>query len=168
MKQALLSLLQQKPTGLIWDLRHNEGGDMQAAQDILSYFIQDGLLFTAKLTNNRTIIFRAKGGPIAANIPLVVLIDKTTYSAAETSAAAIAETGRGKTIGSTTYGKGIIQATMPLPGNAMLQLTVAKWLSPKGEWYHGRGVPPQIEASDDLATDTDEILQKGVEVLQAK
>jgi C-terminal processing protease CtpA/Prc len=50
----------------------------------------------------------------------------------------------------------------------MLQMTVAKWLSPKGEWYQERGVPPQIEASDDPATDTDEILQKGVEVLRGK
>ena len=47
--------------GLIWDLRNNEGGDMQAAQDILSYFIKDGLLFTAELTHDRTVQFRAKG-----------------------------------------------------------------------------------------------------------
>ena len=168
MKQGLESLLQQKPVGLIWDLRNNEGGDMQAAQDILSYFIKDGLLFTAKLTNNRTIEFRAKGGAIAGDIPLVVLIDKTTYSAAETSAAAIAETGRGKTVGSTTYGKGVIQATMPLLDDTMLQMTIARWLSPKGTWTQGQGVSPQIEASNDPSTNTDEILQKAVEVLQAK
>ena len=167
MKQALESLLQQKPVGLIWDLRNNEGGDMQAAQDILSYFIKDGVLFTAQLTNNRTVEFRAKGGAIAGDIPLVVLIDKTTYSAAETSAAAIAETGRGKTVGSTTYGKGVIQATMPLLNNTMLQMTIARWLSPKGIWSQGQGVAPQIEASNDPATNTDEILQKAVKVLQA-
>lgn len=168
MKLALENLVPQKPIGLIWDLRNNEGGDMQAAQDILSFFIKDGLLFTAQLTNDRTVEFRAKGGAIAADIPLVVLIDKTTYSAAETSAAAIAETGRGKTIGQTTYGKGVIQATMPLPGSAMLQMTVAKWLSPGGVWYHGRGVPPQIIASDDPETVDDEILQKAIGVIQAK
>jgi carboxyl-terminal processing protease len=47
MKDAIQALMAQNPTGLIWDLRNNEGGDMQAAQDILSYFIKDGLLFTA-------------------------------------------------------------------------------------------------------------------------
>jgi carboxyl-terminal processing protease len=165
MKQALEGLLTQQPAGLIWDLRNNEGGDMQAAQQILSYFIKDGLLFSAKLTQDRTVEFRAKGNAMAANIPLVVLIDHTTYSAAETSAAAVAETGRGKTIGSRTYGKGVIQATVPLTEDTMLQLTVAKWLSPRGEWYQGRGVEPQIAASDDLATPADELLQKGIDLL---
>ncbi len=165
MKQALEDILQQKPAGLIWDLRNNEGGDMQAAQEILSYFIKDGLLFTANLTDDRSVEFKAKGGAIAADIPLVVLIDKTTYSAAETSAVVIAETGRGKTIGSTSHGKGVIQATIPLPGSAMLQMTVAKWLSPRGEWLQGKGVSPQIAAVDDPATANDEILQKALDLI---
>ncbi len=168
MKLALEELLQQKPAALIWDLRNNEGGDMQAAQDILSYFVEDGLLFSAQLTQNRTVAFRAKGNALAAEIPLVVLMDKTTYSAAETSAAAIAETGRGKTIGSTSYGKGVIQATLPLQANTMLQMTVARWLSPTGKWYHQVGVPPQIEASDDLATEADELLQQAIAIIQTK
>ena len=167
MKQALEAILVQKPAGLIWDLRNNEGGDMHAAQDILSYFIKDGLLFSAVMTHDRTVEFKAEGGAIAADIPLVVLIDKTTYSAAETCAAAIAETSRGKTIGQETYGKGVIQATMPLLDDIMLQMTVAEWLSPKGEWYHGHGVPPQI-AIGDASTDTDGILQKAIEVLQTR
>ncbi len=100
-----------------------------------------------------------------ADIPLVVLMDKTTYSAAETCAAVIAESGRGKTIGSSSFGKGVIQATIPLVDDTLLQMTIAKWLSPNGEWYHGRGVPPQIEVSDDPATETDEPLQRAVEIL---
>jgi carboxyl-terminal processing protease len=168
MKQALETILPQKPVGLIWDLRNNEGGDMQAAQEILSYFIKDGLLFSAELTYDRTVEFKAKGSAIAADIPLVVLIDKTTYSAAETCAAAVAETGRGKTIGAQSYGKGVIQATIPLVNETMLQMTIARWLSPRGEWYHERGVTPQIKVSDDPATGVDEVLQKAVEVLQAK
>lgn len=166
MRQALDEILQRKPAGLIWDLRHNEGGDMQAAQKILSYFIDDGLLFSAQLTHERSVAFRASGGALAANLPLVVLMDKTSYSAAETSAAAIAETGRGKTVGETSYGKGVIQATMPLPENSMLQMTVARWVSAQGQWYHGKGVSPQIEAHDDPSTTVDEILQKALEVIR--
>ncbi len=165
MKIAIEGLLAQNPAGLIWDLRNNEGGDMQAAQDILSYFIKDGLLFSADMTNDRTYQFFASGKTIAADIPLIVLMDKTTYSAAETCGAAVAETGRGKTIGSTSYGKGVIQATVPLLDDTLLQMTVAKWRSPNGEWYHERGVPPQIEASDDPATDLDELLQTAVDIL---
>lgn len=168
MKLALEALMAQKPIGLIWDLRNNEGGDMQAAQDILSYFIEDGLLFTAELTRGRTVEFRAKGNAIAVEIPLVVLMDKTSYSAAETCAAAIAETGRGKTIGSNSFGKGLIQATVPLLDDTLLQMTIAKWRSPNGEWYQERGVPPQIEVIDDPATETDELMQNAVEVLLSK
>ena len=165
MKEALQALMAQKPVGLVWDLRNNEGGDMQAAQDILSYFIKDGLLFSAELTHGRTVQFLAKGNAIAADIPMVVLMDKTTYSAAETSAAAIAETGRGKTIGSNSFGKGVIQATIPLQEDTLLQMTIAKWHSPHGEWYQERGVAPQIEARDDPSTEVDELLQEAVKVL---
>jgi len=165
MKVALEALMAQKPVGLVWDLRNNEGGDMQAAQDILSYFIKDGLLFSAELTQGRTVQFLAKGNAVAADIPLVVLMDKTTYSAAETSAAAIAETGRGKTIGSNSYGKGVIQATIPLLKDTLLQMTIAKWHSPHGEWYQERGVAPQIEASDDPATEVDELLEEAIKLL---
>ena len=165
MKDAIQALMAQNPTGLIWDLRNNEGGDMQAAQDILSYFIKDGLLFTAELTHGRSVQFTAKGNPIAADIPLAVLMDKTTYSAAETCAAAIAETGRGTTVGTNSYGKGVIQATIPLLDNTLLQMTIAKWLSPHGEWSQGRGVAPQIEVNDDPSTETDEPLEKAIEVL---
>lgn len=165
MEEGLKALLAQNPTGLIWDLRDNEGGDMQAAQEIISYFIDEGLLFTAALTRDRTVQFMAKGNAIAAQIPLVVLIDGSTYSAAETTAAAIAETGRGTTIGSHTYGKGLIHATMPLREGVLLQMTIAEWLSPTGKWYHKVGVPPQIEVRDDPATEEDEILQAGVQYL---
>lgn len=164
-KQALEELLAQKPVGLIWDLRENEGGDMQAAQEMLSYFIDDGLLFTAELTGGRRVPFHARGSAFAADLPLVVLMDHSTYSAGETAAAAIAELGRGVTVGSATYGKGLIQATMPLEGGALLQMTIAKWLSAKGEWYQERGVPPQVEALDDPQTEADEVLQKGIQVL---
>ena len=168
MHEAITALLAQNAVGLVWDLRNNEGGDMQAAQDILSDFIQSGLLFTAQLTDNRSVQFMAKGNAIAADLPLVVLMDKTTYSAAETCAATIAETGRGKTVGSTSYGKGVIQATTNLPENALLQMTIARWISPTGQWYHGKGVPPQIAISDDPATEADEVLQKAIQILTTK
>ena len=164
LKEALEALLAQDPAGLVWDLRNNEGGDMLAAQEILSYFIEDGLLFTAELTQDRTVQFRAKGKAIAADLPLVVLMDETSYSAAETCAAAIAETGRGKTVGSNSYGKGLIQATIPLLDDTLLQLTIARWRSPNGEWYQNRGVPPQIEARDDPDTEEDELLQAALEL----
>lgn len=167
MKQELEALLEQKPMAIIWDLRNNEGGDMQAAQEIISYFIEDGLLFSAELTRGRKVEFFTKGDVLVVDLPVVVLIDESSYSAAETAAAAIAETGSGMTVGTHSYGKGVIQATIPIDHGVMLQMTIARWLSSSGEWYHERGVPPQFEVSDDPGTEVDEVLQKAMEILLA-
>jgi carboxyl-terminal processing protease len=167
MKQALEGLKDEQPEGLIWDLRNNEGGDMQAAQEILSYFIDDGLLFSVELTQDRNLQFLAKGQVIFPDIPIVVIMDGSTYSAAETAAAAIAERGRGITVGSQSWGKGLIQATTPLGEDALLQFTIAKWYSVNGSWYQDTGVTPMIEAYDDPETEADELLEKGVAVLRS-
>jgi carboxyl-terminal processing protease len=164
-KEALQELLAESPQGLIWDLSSNGGGSMETAQEVLSYFIQDGLLFTAELKGGEQKRFMAEGEAIAADIPLVVLVSERTYSSAETAAAAIADTGRGILIGNTTYGKGTIQATYPLSEETLLHVTVAKWLSPTGQWYDGRGVTPQIMVSDDETTEEDEALRFAVEYL---
>jgi C-terminal processing protease CtpA/Prc len=55
---------------------------------------------------------------------------------------------------------------MPLKDNVLLQMTIAKWLSSRGEWFQDRGVTPQIEVVDDPSTDVDEVLQKAVEIIQ--
>lgn len=165
MKEALQELLAQNPKGLIWDLSSNGGGSMEAAQDILSYFIQDGLLFTAQLKGGKQRQFMAQGEAIAADVPLVVLVGEHTYSAAETAAAAIADTARGAVIGSKTYGKATIQATYPLGEDVLLQMTIAKWLSPTGQWYQGRGITPHFAVSDDESTEEEEVLQFAVDYL---
>jgi carboxyl-terminal processing protease len=170
MKNVLIEVLAQNPRAIIWDLRSNGGGSMEAAQTILNYFIEDGILFTAEQSRGRVREFKAdKQKIIDADVPLVVLIGERTYSAAETAAATISETGRGITIGSTSFGKGTIQATIPLANDCLLQLTVAKWLSPSGQWYDGRGVEPDISVQDDPNTQEDEVLQYAVNyVLQGK
>jgi carboxyl-terminal processing protease len=109
--------------------------------------------------------FLAKGGIIFPDIPMVVLMDESTYSAAETAAAAIAERGRGTTVGSNSWGKGLIQATTPLVEDTLLQYTIAKWYSVDGSWIQERGVTPMVAAVDDPETAVDEVLEAGVDVL---
>lgn len=165
MHDAIQDLLSQQPKGLIWDLRGNGGGSMDVTRDVLSFFIEDGLLFVAEQKGSEEKLFMARGDAMAANIPLVVLIDADTYSAGETAAAAIQDRQRGTLIGTTTYGKGIIIANVPLVQNCMLRMTIAKWLSPQGHWYDGQGVPPDITMVDDKATEQDEVLQLASEYL---
>ncbi len=163
---ALDNLLAQNPKAVIWDMRSNGGGSMEAAESILSYFIEDGLLFTAELKGGRAREFVSDGDGRAADIPLAVLVGEHTFSAAETSAASIQDRERGVLIGGATFGKGTIQNTAPLVGGGALQYTIAKWLSPNGVWYDGIGVSPDIAATDDPATPEDEVLQAALEYLR--
>jgi len=165
MQAALDALLTQHAQGLVWDLRSNGGGSMQAAQAILSYFIEDGLLFTAELKGGRQERFPAIGDSIAPDLPVVVLVGERTYSAAETAAATMMETHRGIVIGSTTYGKGTIQTTEPIGQDCLLQFTIAKWLSPNGAWYEERGVTPGILVYDNENTRDDEVLQAALDYM---
>ncbi len=164
--EALQELLAQHPKGLIWDLRSNGGGSMQAAQEILSYFVEDGLLFMAELKDGGQRQFTAYEDGIAADIPLVVLIGERTYSSAETAAVTIKERQRGVLIGGTTHGKGTIQKTEALIEDCLLQMTIARWLSPTGEYYEGRGVTPDIVVRDDENTVEDEVLQFAVDYIE--
>lgn len=168
MEAALTNLLTQNPVALIWDLRSNGGGSMDAAQDILSQFIADGTLFYAELRDGKQRPYPVKGDGIARTIPLVVLVGERTYSAAETAAIAIADHGRGVLIGGVTYGKGTIQETRPLPGGGALQYTVAHWLSPEGEWYETRGVSPDLMVADDPDTAVDEVLETAVAYIRTE
>jgi carboxyl-terminal processing protease len=166
MKTTLQALSARQPRGLIWDLRSNGGGSMEATQEVLSYFVEDGLLFTVELKGGVQKPFTATGEAIITHIPIVVLIDEHTYSAGETAAATISERGRGILIGRHTYGKSTVNATIPLIESCMLQMTIGKSLSPTGKWYQGRGVPPDIFVTDNPATGEDETLQFAVNYMR--
>jgi carboxyl-terminal processing protease len=157
--EALRQLIAQQPDALIWDLRSNGGGSMEATREVLSYFIEDGVLFLAELSNGRQRVFEANGETIAPEIPLVVLIGERTYSSAETAAISVADHQRGILIGQPTHGKGTIQEVVDLVDGSKLQYTVAYWLSPTGQAYEGDGVPPDLFVTDDPTTETDEVLE---------
>ena len=156
---ALRDLLKQHPKALILDLRDNRGGSTEAAQQIASYFIKEGLLFTAELKGGTSRPFLAQGDAIATAIPMVVLVNNETYSAAEAVAAAIHERQRGVLIGVQTHGKSEIQTTVPLSDGSLLHYTIGKILSPTGQWYQGRGVTPDLVVKDERGDQSDAILE---------
>ncbi len=157
-EEALTAVMATNPPAIIWDVRFNGGGSMTVAQDVLSNFIETGALFEVTLKDNRTQLFSANGGAIAPDVPLYVLVNQFTYSAAETVASTMQETGRGITIGTTTYGKGTIQNTVPLKDDYLFEYTIGHWHTPAGVSYEGVGFEPAIFAPDDLETAVDETL----------
>ena len=161
-KDELDKLIAQNPKAIIWDLRSNGGGSMESAREILSFFIEDGTLFLVELKGGEKRPFNATGNTLAPDIPLVVLVGERTYSSAETSAISVLENERGVLIGSTTYGKGTVQETVPLMDDSRLQYTVAHWLSPSGVWVEEIGVDPVIFVEDDPETEVDEVLEEAI------
>lgn len=151
---------------LIWDLRDNGGGYPAVAENIIGYFRQpDSLFYSVEFKDGTQREFRVAGDARFAEIPVVVLIDSTTWSTGEIVAAAMAAGPSTQLIGTPTVGKGIIQDTVALDDRYMLHFTIAKWLTPTGEWIHQEGVLPDITVVDDLATNEDEVMEAALDYL---
>ena len=166
LKTELERLMQSNPKGLILDLRYNGGGLMDATQKILDLFEGEGVAFYARSRDGKLMTFATKNGDIAEQIPMVVLVAKETYSAAETIAASLQERGRAVLLGATTHGKGSIVETVQLSDGSSFQLTVARWLSPvQQKDYEGLGVTPNASPVLESSSVTDTLLDFAVATL---
>ena len=142
--EALKELLAKHPKGLIFDLRGNGGGYLDAAVSIGSEFLSGGDVLVEKFKNGKENHYKVKKNGIARKIPLVVLVDGGTASAAEIVAGAIQDDKRGILIGEKTFGKGSVQIIRKLSDGSELKVTVAHWFTPKGRAIHGKGIEPDI------------------------
>ncbi len=165
-KSAVQAIVQQGAKALIWDLRDNRGGSVDAAQQILSYFFDKGLLFTAELKGGVQRPFTAQGGAFAADLPLVVLVNYESQSASEAVAAAVQDRQRGTIIGTQTHGKAEIQTSVTLGDGSLLHFSIAKILTPTNRWYEGQGIKPDIGVEDIRAGEMDAILEAALKYLR--
>lgn len=171
LKDALDTLLSQKPVGLILDLRANGGGYLTTAIEVGSQFVPDGPILYEQYGNGKEQAYPAIAGGLATQIPLVVLVDEGTASASEIVAGAIQDTGRGKLVGMTTYGKGSVQDWSELKNNqGAVRITIAHWLTPNKRLIDKQGLTPDIEvklSEEDIQNKRDSQLLKAVELLVA-
>ncbi len=133
-------------TGLLLDLRGNPGGRVESAAEIAQMFLGEGPIATVT-TRSGTELLLAHG-VARTSLPLVVLIDEHTASAAELLAAALGDNRRAALVGSTTYGKAAIQRYFPLPDGSALCLTIGYYRTPRSTEIHYRGVVPDIVIPD--------------------
>jgi carboxyl-terminal processing protease len=150
LKDALLQLQAADVKALVLDLRGNPGGTFEVAVEVAKLFLADGIVaFTDSPLKRFRKTYRAHN-PDALTLPLVVLIDAETASAAEVVAGALKENHRATLVGVPTYGKGSIQCPVALENMpAGLWITVAKFYSPNHQPYNGRGVTPHIREDVD-------------------
>lgn len=149
------------PKGLVFDLRGNRGGLLQQAVTAAALVLDNGVAVTTEgrypAANH---IWSVQGGDITHGLPLVVLVDGRTASAAEILAAALADHGRAVVAGSATLGKGLVQTKLALPDGGELFVTWSRVLAPLGWPIQGLGVLPQLctsQGADEVASQIHEL-----------
>ncbi len=140
-------------SGLILDLRNNPGGLLEQAIQIADLFLAKGrIVSTSGRYFDANADYYASPQTILSHVPMLVLINKGSASAAEVLAAALQENGRAKLLGETSFGKGTVQSLIPIlnDGNA-IKLTIAQYQTPRGENIHEVGIVPDIKIAADYA-----------------
>lgn len=173
-KEALDTLEAEGMEKLVLDLRNNTGGLVKSAHEIGEELLPEGIMvYTMDKEGNRE---DTLCDDVYNDVPMVVLVNGNSASAAEILAGAIQDTGRGELIGTTTFGKGLVQRLFTLPDGSGLNVTIQKYYTPNGTSIHGVGITPdyEVELQEEYAQQTnipaeaDTQLQKAVEVLSEK
>lgn len=172
-KEPLEDLENQNMEKLIIDVRNNPGGVLQVVCDMLDQLLPEGLIvYTEDKNGNRKEYTSDEEHQFTK--PLAVLANENSASASEIFAGAIQDYGIGTIVGTTTFGKGIVQRTFYLSDGTGVKLTVAKYYTPKGHDIHKKGITPDVEIELDeelknqssISHEEDNQLQKAIEVLQ--
>nr|WP_314233048.1 S41 family peptidase [uncultured Moraxella sp.] len=159
-QQFLMALtkLNQPFSVLVLDLRNNPGGVLSAANDIASLFMNDKVVVEIKNRQGIQEVMRTHGKAQFAELPLVVLQNRYSASAAEVLASALQNNQRAKVYGETSYGKGSIQSIVPINDSEAVKLTVAHYYSSKGEKIDGVGVKPDVTLTGAETSWQDQVL----------
>lgn len=161
--------------GLILDLRSNPGGLLDTCVDVTSNFVEkDKVIVSTKDKQGNEKKYNSKGG-IAIGIPLVILTNEGTASASEILSGAVKDYKAGTLIGTTTFGKGVVQTMLPYNDGTALKVTISKYFTPSGEDIHKKGVKPDVEVlypqellEKPYDRTTDPQFNKALEVMKGK
>jgi len=164
--EAMQEIQKADAAGLILDLRSNPGGSLSAVVDISRQLLPEGLIVYTEDRSGERVEYSCDGDH-EIRIPLVVLVNGNSASASEILAGAIKDYGKGVLVGTTTFGKGIVQRILPLTDGTALKLTVSAYYTPKGNNIHNIGIEPDIvcEFDGDAYYDEgfDNQLEQGIE-----
>jgi carboxyl-terminal processing protease len=166
----LHSALQELTTigidALVLDLRNNSGGLLEESIEVASEFIASGVIIY-EASNHDEKTFNALGSGLATDLPIVVLVNVGTASAAELVAGAIRDNGRGIIIGQRSYGKGTVQQIFSLSDGSSIHITSAEWFTPNRIPIAEVGLMPDIEIAVD-AEGRDIELAEAIRYMQAE
>lgn len=133
LESSVTKLSRQGAKGIILDLRGNPGGILDQSLSVSNLFLKKGQQISSiRARNGENQVFNAQDDPIAPSIPLVLLTDGRSASASEIVAGALQDHDRALIVGTTSFGKGLVQSVFPLDGGYALKMTTAKWYTPSG------------------------------------
>jgi carboxyl-terminal processing protease len=167
-------VLSQGAQALILDLRENGGGLLDEAVKVASIFVPDGTIVSTDGRSQPRQVYMAQGNAIAPRIPMVVLVDRDTASAAEIVTGALKDRGRATVVGTHTYGKGVFQEILPLTNGGALDITVGEYFTPNGQNLggggvrEGGGIQPNVYAVDNPRAPGDQALTVAERTVAAK
>lgn len=168
--QQFIDLLEQFKSdganGFIFDVRENGGGLLTSLEKCLDPLLPEGVIATAEYSDGHTETI-VNSDETETNLPMIVLVNGHTASAAELFAASLKDFGKAELVGSQTYGKGVMQTTTELSNGGAVVLTIAEYKTSVSECYDGVGLTPDytVENEND---DTDEQYNKAVEIINSK
>ncbi|MEG0571346.1 MAG: S41 family peptidase, partial [Oscillospiraceae bacterium] len=177
-KNAVDDLIKQGATGLVFDLRDNGGGTLDSATKMLDMLLPQGVIATKTDKSGATSPL-ATSDKYGVNLPMVTIINGNTASASELFVSALRDFNKATSIGTTTYGKGVMQTLIPLKDGSALSITTASFIPPSGEDFNGVGIKPDNEVkftpeqeqnfkNGHLELESDTQFVKAVEVLNSK
>ena len=175
-RSAITDLDKQGMKGLVIDLRNNPGGLLDTVCDMLDRMLPEGLIvYTEDKNGTRTEEVKSTAEE-SFDKPLVVMINGNSASASEVFAGAIQDYEIGTILGTTSFGKGIVQSVIPLSDGSGVKVTVSKYFTPKGRNIHEIGIEPDVvvELKDDLKTkitidkSEDNQLQEAIKIINEK
>lgn len=167
-KEALEDLKKQGMKALVMDLRNNGGGLVDICCNMLDELLPEGVLVTLEDKNGKIEEYKSTGDD-EIGIPMAILVNKNSASASEIFTGALRDRAQVPVIGTTTYGKGIVQYVIPLGDGTNLKLTAAEYKTPNGVQIHKIGITPDYEVEENEkaedGTYVDAPLNKALEVL---
>jgi carboxyl-terminal processing protease len=166
-KRALQSFKRSGSDKLLLDLRNNPGGYLGAAVDIASYFLSQGKVVVSEDFGNsgrESEKYRSVGHDLldGEEFEMAILVNYGSASASEIVAAALTDHGKATLLGEQTFGKGSVQELVTLDNDTSLKVTIAKWLTPKGNYIDQEGITPKIIIEEDTESEEDLQLQEAV------
>lgn len=168
-EEALQTSRNEGMKGLVLDLRGNPGGSVDAVVDVARMLLPEGLVVYTEDKYGKREEYRCDGSR-EFELPLVVLVDGNSASASELLSGAIQDYKKGTLVGTTTFGKGIVQQLLTLRDGSAIKITVSSYYTPKGRNIHGTGIEPDVECPFDgeayYNSDFDNQLEKAKQVLE--